>query len=498
MNPALLEIPFDHFQRYSTGAGILAALGFDRSRILEVGANRQRLLGQFLTQASLLYTDVQSEGDERDFVVADATQLPFERGSFDAVISLDVLEHIPRPQRDMAIAEMARVARGVVVIGCPLDMPWVHAAEADANGFWRELFGDDYEWLAEHKENGLVDADAVVSALECSGMQVMRVGHGEPALWASLMSLHFAKVKFPELEPLVEAVDRVYNGRVSPGDTGEHSYREYFIAVRPGCDVGGLELVNRISGSTEDEAISVLKGIASGVRSFALRAHGTEVDWAETARAMESCSTDLVKAKAGWTSSVRLFEECNTDLAEAKAGWSSSAHLFQECSAALADTKADLVCNALLLEKCRADLAEATSGWASSAQLVRDCSADLEKAKAEWSMTAKLLAVQATATEQAEKKLAEVTGSLAGSQVELESTARDLTVAKHEWAATADLLRKRESDLGACGNRVREVEELAAQQARDIKRGGKRLVWMVAAASAISFLLGWVANQGLM
>ena len=156
MNPALLEIPFDHFQRYSTGAGILAALGFDRSRILEVGANRQRLLGQFLTQASLLYTDVQSEGDERDFVVADATHLPFDEGSFDAVISLDVLEHIPQPQRDKAVAEMARVARCAVVIGCPLDMPWVHAAEADANGFWRELFGDDYEWLAEHQEYGLV------------------------------------------------------------------------------------------------------------------------------------------------------------------------------------------------------------------------------------------------------------------------------------------------------------------------------------------------------
>jgi len=52
-------------------------------------------------------------------VVASAADLPFEDGSFDAVVASDVLEHIPTELRSQVIAEALRVARRLVIFGFP-------------------------------------------------------------------------------------------------------------------------------------------------------------------------------------------------------------------------------------------------------------------------------------------------------------------------------------------------------------------------------------------
>lgn len=55
-------------------------------------------------------------------VVADACQLPFRDDSADLVLAIEVLEHLPDPET--ALAEMARVGRGKVVLSVPLEPLW--------------------------------------------------------------------------------------------------------------------------------------------------------------------------------------------------------------------------------------------------------------------------------------------------------------------------------------------------------------------------------------
>ncbi|MGB7264634.1 MAG: methyltransferase domain-containing protein [Terracidiphilus sp.] len=82
-------------------------------------------------------------------VVASATELPFEDGSFDAVVASDVLEHIPGNLRAMVISEALRVARELVIFGFPCGNP---AYEADIA--LRDMYaGKKIEvpvWLKEH------------------------------------------------------------------------------------------------------------------------------------------------------------------------------------------------------------------------------------------------------------------------------------------------------------------------------------------------------------
>ncbi|MBT2768125.1 methyltransferase domain-containing protein [Stenotrophomonas sp. ISL-67] len=300
MTQTLLDIPFDHYQRYAAAAHLLNALELPNPSVLEVGANRQRLLGQFLPSASLLYTDLHAEGDEQDFVVADATALPFADQSFDSIVSLDVIEHIPAHLRRQAIAEMARVAGRVVIVGFPPDRPWVHAAELDANGRWQELFGDDYAWLQEHKELGLVNTEEVVATFEAAGLQVVRFGQGNSDMWSSLMGAHFIKVKFPELEPLVAAADRLYNSRVFAGDQSDQPYREYYVGLRREEDVAKLRANPPFQAQPDEEATALLSGLAHSLRSLALRTDSSEREWASTARLLEAYAADLAVAKQEW------------------------------------------------------------------------------------------------------------------------------------------------------------------------------------------------------
>lgn len=324
MTSTLLDIPFDHYQRYGAATHFLQALDLPAPRVLEVGANRQRLLGQFVPDASFLYTDLHAEGDEKDFVVADATALPFPDQGFDAVVSLDVLEHIPAPLRAKAAAEMARVAGRTVIVGFPPDQPWVRDAEVDANDRWRELFGEDYVWLQEHKEFGLVDTAEIVTAFESAGLTVLRFGQGNAELWSSLMGAHFIKVKFPELESLVCAADRLYNSRVFAGDHSDQPYREYCVAMRLQSDAARLQENPPFRAGLDAEATALLTGLAAGLRNLAVRIANSEKEWESTARLLDAYVTDLGVAKREWGAAAAYAQQLQQGKDASDAGWIAS------------------------------------------------------------------------------------------------------------------------------------------------------------------------------
>lgn len=120
-------------------------------------------------------------------VKATPGRLPFADASFGSVACLDVLEHIPRPDRAGVIAEMCRVAAERVVIACPED------SGAPFDAFLKDLMlrlgRGTPEWLAEHQEYvlpSLAEVEQFVTSVPGFRSTPLAMPHG---LLAQLLAL---------------------------------------------------------------------------------------------------------------------------------------------------------------------------------------------------------------------------------------------------------------------------------------------------------------------
>lgn len=330
MSTDLEGIPFDHYQRYAATAALVDALVMPTATVLEVGANRQRLLASFLPRSKLVFSDLFEQAGVDDFVQADASALPFADARFDAVVALDVIEHMPVHLRAKAAAEMARVAARLVVIACPLDQPWVHAAEYDANGVWRNYFGEDYPWLEEHKEFGLVTGDDIEQALVESGCMVLRFGQGDTAIWSGLMSAHFVKEAIAEMRPIVASADRLYNHSVFAGDRSEKSYRGYFVAVRNREDLECIRRCPLMAAQPDAAAVALLSSLGASLQPIADRIRSAESHWQLAAGKVAEGDAKLSTATAEWGRTVDLLNESEARQLHASQQWQATAERLHE------------------------------------------------------------------------------------------------------------------------------------------------------------------------
>ncbi len=158
-----------------------AVRGLETSEVLDAGCGEgetiERLGG--LLDGEVTGVDLNPESVEfaakrvpsAEFQVADLTALPFADQSFDLVLCLEVLEHIPEP--GAALAELARVCRGDLVVSVPSE-PWFRLGSL-ARGKYLKGLGNHPEhvnhWIqlagVEGVERGVAaggEGDAVGSA----------------------------------------------------------------------------------------------------------------------------------------------------------------------------------------------------------------------------------------------------------------------------------------------------------------------------------------------
>ncbi|CAN5497534.1 hypothetical protein BH10PLA2_BH10PLA2_06820 [soil metagenome] len=172
-----LPLDYDQLQRYSHVARLLERMLASVTgtiRILDVGCNTLNLLPHFLDgdRVEVIGCDVERYRTDANFVVIERDQpLPFESGSFDAVVSLEVLEHIAVRDRPSFLADCLRVARHGAIFTCPNGIPQVVEAERLAAQAYRDRHNAEHPFLSEHVEFGL-PAEAEIcehlARLECS------------------------------------------------------------------------------------------------------------------------------------------------------------------------------------------------------------------------------------------------------------------------------------------------------------------------------------------
>jgi SAM-dependent methyltransferase len=105
--------------------------GLEDKKVLDVGSGEGTYQDLVSDYTGLDISSTAARFYHKPFVVASATELPFPDNSFDAVWTVNVLEHVPQPEK--ALSEMRRVLRpgGYILIDAAWDCrPWAAAGYA--------------------------------------------------------------------------------------------------------------------------------------------------------------------------------------------------------------------------------------------------------------------------------------------------------------------------------------------------------------------------------
>jgi 2-polyprenyl-3-methyl-5-hydroxy-6-metoxy-1,4-benzoquinol methylase len=111
------------------GEGVLTAAWAER-------LGDGRVVGIDLDDPELRAEWVSHKRPNLEFRAEEATSLSFDDGEFDLAAAIEVLEHVPEPEA--TLAEMARVARGHLLVSVPREPLW-RGLNMARGAYWRSL-----------------------------------------------------------------------------------------------------------------------------------------------------------------------------------------------------------------------------------------------------------------------------------------------------------------------------------------------------------------------
>ncbi|HWH32920.1 MAG TPA: methyltransferase domain-containing protein [Egibacteraceae bacterium] len=238
----LRRLPFDHFARYQLAAEVVdATRRVGASRVLDIGGGPGSLAA-FCPDDRVISSDLHLPSHWHaaapDLVLADGAKLPFADSTFDIVVTLDTLEHVPPERRPDLLSEALRVSRGYVLVVCPCGTPGVPEADAALLSFVRQRFGEEFETvgvLQEHLGYGHPDPQQVLRDMRRAGADVESFPSGRLDRWLPMMLLFYNLMALGKDDP-VERVQAWYNALFYRDDLRAPSYRQAFLARVAGAD----------------------------------------------------------------------------------------------------------------------------------------------------------------------------------------------------------------------------------------------------------------------
>lgn len=138
------------------------------SKILEVGSGSLGITPYL--KKPIDGVDIDFAGPQTDLlnkIKGTGTKLPFRKNSYDVVISVDFLEHLPKGDRQTAIDESIRVAKKLAIIVVPSGE---HAQKQDKEiyFYWQKVFNNQNRFLSQHVTYGLPQTEEILVYIDRS------------------------------------------------------------------------------------------------------------------------------------------------------------------------------------------------------------------------------------------------------------------------------------------------------------------------------------------
>ena len=231
-NPSqLIKLPFDQYQRYKMVEELVNLLrGRENMTMLDVGG-RPGLLGKFLPKDKIFNLDVE-KGNAKNFIVGNGCRLPFKDKSFDIVISVDVLEHVPFKNKLKFLEEVLRVSRRFNIIGAPYHDNQVLLAEKILYDFIYSKYGIKYKLLEEHFNNKLPILEATEQYIKDKGFDCIYLDNGYLYNWLFMMLINFYFEWMDSSKSILPRINEFYNANFYKLDNKSPSYRKVIVSSK--------------------------------------------------------------------------------------------------------------------------------------------------------------------------------------------------------------------------------------------------------------------------
>lgn len=295
---------FDRFGRYSAMvARLQESLGGAPAFVVDVG-DRSGYLRRFLPDTPSVAFDLGIEPaafPELVFGVADGRRLPLADRAAPAVVTCDVLEHVPAEGRDALIGELARVASRAVLLTAPFDTFGVAGVESVVARYAAVVHGERQPQLAEHEDLGLPSLAATAESFATRGWDVRVTGEGNLVDWLGVMLLRFGAEVRDDMRPIGDGIDVVYNHLLSARSDVGPFYRHILLATpATGArgEITGLDEVEAVEGLSVD-AVGAAFLSQLGLLDLVPRLNAIDRDLADVGRRVDHGAATVDQVVAG-------------------------------------------------------------------------------------------------------------------------------------------------------------------------------------------------------
>lgn len=297
----MIEKDFDCYQRYTALRQLLDAVFSDTEqgvRVLDVGAGTSTLSAEFLgTRYRIVRCDVVPIDDPDSVLLTPGQPLPFADREFDAVIAMDVLEHVEPSGRQLFLSECVRVAREMCIIAAPEGSPELAAAEARVYAIHETYLGK-HHFFEEHKEFGVPPSEEVMNVLSATGRLVWSFPNVPLAAWEAFSCLDFIAYSDPVTQQLTIPAHMAQNENVRPVAPDAAHYRRFYVAcVSPSIGQRVSQYIDGLLRTNADHnGRSVFYPIWQFIAGLCRKNHALDAALYEHQRQISGLNTRLAEA----------------------------------------------------------------------------------------------------------------------------------------------------------------------------------------------------------
>lgn len=249
------RLPFDLFERYQASALMCRGISPAPQSILDYGGYIGDRGGHWASAADFgvpaVFTDVRA-ADSAFFVPSDE----LSNKSFDLVLCLDVLEHIPGAERTGFLEKLDSMSKACILIGGPFSSTDVVDAESQVRTTLEQSGADSHGFLNEHQEKMLPERELLLEWAAAKGYRLVEYQGMCVEMWAVLQETSLLLAHFQQHAAL-ERLNRAVNMETLWSSEGR-PYRLFFLISKR--EMLNTPVLPRSGRGLPSELLAFLKG----------------------------------------------------------------------------------------------------------------------------------------------------------------------------------------------------------------------------------------------